>query len=86
MGTCRVGPRVTEGSWMFMRTERIAWVAQALFITWKGGYSEGQGKQLFGRTFCFKVEISVKLGTKMMNEDLFGKEDAFKPAVLNNTS
>ena len=86
MGTCRVGPRVTEGSWMFMRTERIAWVAQALFITWNGGYSEDQGKQLFGRTFCFKVEISVKLGTKMMNEDLFGKEDAFEPAVLNNTS
>ena len=33
--TCRVGPRVTEGSWMFIRTDRIAWVAQALLITWK---------------------------------------------------
>ena len=31
--TCNVEPRTTAGSSMFMRTERMAWVAQALFIT-----------------------------------------------------
>ena len=89
MGTCRVGPRVTEGSWMFIRTDRIAWVAQALLITWKGGYWEDQGKHqhnFLGRIFRFIVEVSVNFGTNMMNKDLFGKEDAFEPAVLNNAS
>ena len=31
--TCKVGPRETAESWMFISTERMAWVAQALLIT-----------------------------------------------------
>ena len=76
-----MGPRVTEESWMFIRTDRIAWVAQALLITWKEFKCSTLTLSLFWVRILFKVKVKIQ----KMKEDLLGKEDAFEPAILNNT-